>query len=172
MSELLSFEHPAVEFLHGRLVLRLLPLPPPRLLLLLFHLQRQVNFEEVAEGATVDAVFTLWTRKTSQQPSSSHVTDRDCHLLRSGHLRQMRQQLPALAVVCPRRASCVSDPAHIGAQWCCAAARAILTLSCSWRQVALRHRSLCRFAAEVPARSYSMARLPEFDQRPHTQGHT
>ena len=42
----------------------------------------------------------------------------------------------ALAVVCPRGASCVSGPAHFGAEWCWAAARAILTLSCSWRQPA------------------------------------
>ena len=64
-----------------------------------------------------------------------------------------------LAVVCPRGASCVSDPAHFGVEWCWAAARAILTLSCSWSEAALKRLSLLRFAAEeVPARSYSMAR--------------
>ena len=83
-----------VELLRARLVLRLLPLPPPRLLLHLLLLLYEVHFEEVAEGAAIDAVLTLETRRTSQGPRFCHVTDRDCRLLRSGHLRQRRRPQP------------------------------------------------------------------------------
>ena len=143
-----------------RLLLLLPPLPLPPLShpnpLLFLRLEQRPLHEELNRNSIDGVARRIRQRRRGERrsPGSSHVTDRDCRLLRS-----WTPPPAALAVVCPRGASCVSGPAHFGAEWCWAAARAILTLSCSWRQAALKRLSLLRFAAEeVPSRSYSKAR--------------